>query len=240
MSETMPGSNIAYSIRQAIFVARHGSRVDRAAVIEPQLAKLEPADRQTLVEAVALLRRVLEDAAPAVTKPDDGIAVSRHSRAHDRADDSVQARAIAAAGQDPDSLERHRFRLPDVALLDQILGDDVGAGHDAGVDRDHVHLHADQVGDGGDEDGDRWNTFAASSPRWRDQTTDWDADDDALVDLLSDDQPQVIERGDVLHVEDDPTLVVRRLSGRVLFNRDNTIAAIVSWHIETPTFPVKD
>src|ERR1700748_3000952 len=40
-------------------------RVDRAAVIEPQLAKLKPADRQTLVEAVALLRRVLEDAAPA-------------------------------------------------------------------------------------------------------------------------------------------------------------------------------
>ena len=27
---TMPGRNIAYSIRQAIFVARHGSRVDRA------------------------------------------------------------------------------------------------------------------------------------------------------------------------------------------------------------------
>jgi len=29
---TMPGRNIAYSIRQAIFVARHGSRGDRAAV----------------------------------------------------------------------------------------------------------------------------------------------------------------------------------------------------------------
>src|SRR2546430_14511020 len=27
---TIPGRNIAYSIRQAIFVARHGSRVDRA------------------------------------------------------------------------------------------------------------------------------------------------------------------------------------------------------------------
>jgi DNA-binding MarR family transcriptional regulator len=40
-------------------------RADRAAVIEPQLAKLAPADRRTLVEAVALLRRVLEDAAPA-------------------------------------------------------------------------------------------------------------------------------------------------------------------------------
>ena len=40
-------------------------RVDRAAAIEPQLAKLGSADRQTLVEAVALLRRVLEDAGPA-------------------------------------------------------------------------------------------------------------------------------------------------------------------------------
>src|SRR5271165_2708651 len=40
-------------------------RADRAAVIEPQLAKLESADRQTLVDAVAVLRRVLEDAAPA-------------------------------------------------------------------------------------------------------------------------------------------------------------------------------
>ena len=27
---TMPGRNIAYSIRQAVFVARHGSRVDSA------------------------------------------------------------------------------------------------------------------------------------------------------------------------------------------------------------------
>jgi DNA-binding MarR family transcriptional regulator len=40
-------------------------RVDRAAAIEPQLAKLGPADRQSLVEAVAVLRRLLEDAAPA-------------------------------------------------------------------------------------------------------------------------------------------------------------------------------
>jgi DNA-binding MarR family transcriptional regulator len=40
-------------------------RADRAAVIEPQLAKLESADRQALVDAVAVLRRLLEDAAPA-------------------------------------------------------------------------------------------------------------------------------------------------------------------------------
>ncbi|HEY9304728.1 MAG TPA: MarR family transcriptional regulator [Mycobacterium sp.] len=40
-------------------------RVDRAAVIEPQLAKLGPADRKTLTDAVAVLRRLLEDAAPA-------------------------------------------------------------------------------------------------------------------------------------------------------------------------------
>ena len=40
-------------------------RTDRATAIEPQLAKLESADRQTLVDAVVVLRRVLEDAAPA-------------------------------------------------------------------------------------------------------------------------------------------------------------------------------
>jgi DNA-binding MarR family transcriptional regulator len=40
-------------------------RIDRAATIEPQLGKLESADRQTLVDAVAVLRRVLEDAGPA-------------------------------------------------------------------------------------------------------------------------------------------------------------------------------
>lgn len=38
-------------------------RVDRAAAIEPQLAGLEPADRQTLTEAVKVLRRLLEDSA---------------------------------------------------------------------------------------------------------------------------------------------------------------------------------
>jgi DNA-binding MarR family transcriptional regulator len=40
-------------------------RADRAAAIEPQLAKLEPADREKLVEAVAVLRRLLDDSAPA-------------------------------------------------------------------------------------------------------------------------------------------------------------------------------
>ena len=38
-------------------------RADRAAAIEPQLALLDPADRQVLTEAVAVLRRVLENAA---------------------------------------------------------------------------------------------------------------------------------------------------------------------------------
>jgi DNA-binding MarR family transcriptional regulator len=40
-------------------------RADRAAVIEPQLAKLKAADRQTLVDAVTVLRRLLEDSGPA-------------------------------------------------------------------------------------------------------------------------------------------------------------------------------
>lgn len=38
-------------------------RRDRAAAIEPQLARLEPADRQVLTEAVEVLRRLLENAA---------------------------------------------------------------------------------------------------------------------------------------------------------------------------------
>src|SRR5271165_210241 len=40
-------------------------RADRAAAIEPQLALLEPADRRVLADAVEVLRRVLDDAAPA-------------------------------------------------------------------------------------------------------------------------------------------------------------------------------
>jgi DNA-binding MarR family transcriptional regulator len=39
-------------------------RADRVAAIQPQLAQLEPADRQVLVEAVAVLRRLLDNAAP--------------------------------------------------------------------------------------------------------------------------------------------------------------------------------
>jgi DNA-binding MarR family transcriptional regulator len=38
-------------------------RADRAAAIEPQLAMLEPADRQVLADAVEVLRRLLENAA---------------------------------------------------------------------------------------------------------------------------------------------------------------------------------
>jgi DNA-binding MarR family transcriptional regulator len=40
-------------------------RLDRAAAIQPQLARLESSDRQTLINAVAVLRRLLDDAAPA-------------------------------------------------------------------------------------------------------------------------------------------------------------------------------
>jgi DNA-binding MarR family transcriptional regulator len=40
-------------------------RTDRASAIEPQLCKLNDADRQTLVDAVAVLRRLLDDSAPA-------------------------------------------------------------------------------------------------------------------------------------------------------------------------------
>ncbi|WP_414687666.1 MarR family winged helix-turn-helix transcriptional regulator [Mycobacterium sp.] len=39
-------------------------RADRASAIEPQLARLEPADRQVLTDAVAVLRRLLDDSAP--------------------------------------------------------------------------------------------------------------------------------------------------------------------------------
>jgi DNA-binding MarR family transcriptional regulator len=40
-------------------------RADRASAIEPQLDKLTAADRQTLVDAVIVLRAVLDDSAPA-------------------------------------------------------------------------------------------------------------------------------------------------------------------------------
>jgi DNA-binding MarR family transcriptional regulator len=40
-------------------------RVDRASAIEPQLGKLNDADRQTLADAVKVLRRLLDDSAPA-------------------------------------------------------------------------------------------------------------------------------------------------------------------------------
>jgi DNA-binding MarR family transcriptional regulator len=41
-------------------------RADRASAIEPQLAGLDPVDRQTLVEAVTVLRRLLDDSATVV------------------------------------------------------------------------------------------------------------------------------------------------------------------------------
>ena len=37
-------------------------RVDRGAAVDPYLERLEPADRQTLADAVVVLRRLLEDA----------------------------------------------------------------------------------------------------------------------------------------------------------------------------------
>lgn len=40
-------------------------RADRAAAIEPQLARLEPGDRQVLADAVAVLRRLLDETTPA-------------------------------------------------------------------------------------------------------------------------------------------------------------------------------
>ena len=40
-------------------------RADRASAIEPQLGELNDSDRQTLVEAVTVLRRLLDDSAPA-------------------------------------------------------------------------------------------------------------------------------------------------------------------------------
>ena len=40
-------------------------RADRASAIEPQLGKLDAADRQTLIDAVAVLRGLLDDSTPA-------------------------------------------------------------------------------------------------------------------------------------------------------------------------------
>jgi DNA-binding MarR family transcriptional regulator len=62
-----PGDARAVRIRITPEGVRTISRVraDRAAVIEPQLAKLAATDRQTLVESVAVLRRLLDDSGPA-------------------------------------------------------------------------------------------------------------------------------------------------------------------------------
>jgi DNA-binding MarR family transcriptional regulator len=62
-----PGDARAVRIRITPEGMRTLNRVrdDRAAAIEPQLARLEPADRQTLEDAVAVLRRLLDDSAPA-------------------------------------------------------------------------------------------------------------------------------------------------------------------------------
>ncbi len=40
-------------------------RADRAAAIEPQLARLQTGDREVLTDAVMVLRRLLDDSAPA-------------------------------------------------------------------------------------------------------------------------------------------------------------------------------
>jgi hypothetical protein len=43
-------------------------RTDRAAAIEPQLALLEPSDRQVLADAIDVLRRLLDNAAVAARR----------------------------------------------------------------------------------------------------------------------------------------------------------------------------
>jgi DNA-binding MarR family transcriptional regulator len=62
-----PGDARAVRIRitQQGMQTLNAVRRDRAAAIEPQLARLEPADHQVLAEAVAVLRRLLENAAAA-------------------------------------------------------------------------------------------------------------------------------------------------------------------------------
>ena len=62
-----PGDARAVRIRitQQGMQTLNAVRKDRAAAIEPQLARLEPADHQVLAEAVAVLRRLLENATTA-------------------------------------------------------------------------------------------------------------------------------------------------------------------------------
>ena len=62
-----PGDARAVRIRitQQGMQTLNAVRRDRAAAIEPQLARLEPADHKVLAEAVAVLRRLLENAAAA-------------------------------------------------------------------------------------------------------------------------------------------------------------------------------
>jgi DNA-binding MarR family transcriptional regulator len=62
-----PGDARAVRIRITLEGLRMLSQVrdDRAAAIEPQLVRLAAADRQTLADAIAVLRRLLEHSAPA-------------------------------------------------------------------------------------------------------------------------------------------------------------------------------
>lgn len=61
-----PGDARAVRIRITPEGVRTLSRVrsDRAAAIEPQLDRLEPADRQTLSDAIGVILRFLDDSAP--------------------------------------------------------------------------------------------------------------------------------------------------------------------------------
>ena len=61
-----PGDARAVRIRITADGLRTLNRVrsDRVSAIEPQLAELNAADRRTLVDAVTVLRRILDDSAP--------------------------------------------------------------------------------------------------------------------------------------------------------------------------------
>lgn len=42
-----------------------------------------------------------------------------------------------------------------------------------------------------DDDAERWQAFASSSPRWRDTETDWNREEDSIADLVHDDDTRI-------------------------------------------------
>ena len=83
--------------------------------------RIVPAPRQDPARRLdrQLVVLVLEHAAPAVAKADEGVAVDVDALADDRADDGIQPGAVAPSGEDSEA-HRQRCRMLFVATFPSI------------------------------------------------------------------------------------------------------------------------